>query len=373
MGATSTADETLFRSLSGIPNVDIAYNLRSAFAAGRRATSLLREVIALRRAAGRLMPQEYFYYRLWDPDLPLTEKQRFVGKQAQHPMHVTCNSQSWFATAADKILFHTVMAGARLPVPELLAATQAGRSLANVPVPTDQAAVMNLLRRAELYPLFAKPVAGKYSLSVLSADAYDRDADEVIHVGGERRAVCDVAVSIIGGAGFLLQRRLNQAPQLAALFGPRLWSVRVLVFLRRSGPTIHRAVAKIATGANPADNYWRTGNMLGAIELTSGIIQRVVRGAGADLAVNEPHPDTGRPVIGTPIPDWPRLVELVKSAATVFAGIRTQSWDVALSDQGPVFLEVNFGGDLNLAQLANGKGVLDEGYIEHLRECGYRI
>jgi len=38
-----------------------------------------------------------------------------------------------------------------------------------------------------------------------------------------------------------------------------------------------------------------------------------------------------------------------------------------------VFLEVNFGGDLNLAQLANGKGVLDEGYIEHLRECGYRI
>jgi hypothetical protein len=34
---------------------------------------------------------------------------------------------------------------------------------------------------------------------------------------------------------------------------------------------------------------------------------------------------------------------------------------------------VNFGGDLNLAQLANGKWVPDEGYIEHLRECGYRI
>ena len=35
----------------------------------------------------------------------------------------------------------------------------------------------------------------------------------------------------------------------------------------------------------------------------------------------------------------------------MFAGVRTQSWDVALSDQGPGFLEVNFGGDLNLAQL----------------------
>jgi hypothetical protein len=26
-----------------------------------------------------------------------------------------------------------------------------------------------------------------------------------------------------------------------------------------------------------------------------------------------------------------------------------------------------------LAQLADGKGVLDHGYTEHLRECGYRI
>jgi hypothetical protein len=243
----------------------------------------------------------------------------------------------------------------------------------NAPVPTDQMSVATLLRGAELYPLFARPVAAKYSISVPSADAYDRDTDEVILLACERRAPSDVAATMIGGASFLLQRRRNQAPQLAAMFGPRLWSVRVLVLFRRSGPTIHRAVAKIATGADPTDNYWRRGNMLAAIELTSGIIQRVVRGAAADLAINEPHPDTGRPIISTSIPDWPRLVELMKSAALVFAGIRTQSWDVALSEQGPVFLEVNFGGNLNLAQLSNGKGVVDHDYTEHLRECGYRV
>ena len=61
------------------------------------------------------------------------------------------------------------------------------------------------------------------------------------------------------------------------------------------------------------------------------------------------------------------------AAAPVFAGIRTQSWDIALTDCGPVFLELNFGGDFNLAQLADGKGVLDEAYVEHLRECGYPV
>jgi hypothetical protein len=76
----------------------------------------------------------------------------------------------------------------------------------------------------------------------------------------------------------------------------------LLFFYERKARFRHRAVAKVATGANPADNYWRTGNMLGAIELISGIIQRVIRGAGADQAVHEPHLDTGRPVIGPPIP-----------------------------------------------------------------------
>ena len=37
-------------------------------------------------------------------------------------------------------------------------------------------------------------------------------------------------------------------------------------------PVIHRAAAKIATGNNPADNYWGPGNMLGAIDLETGQI-----------------------------------------------------------------------------------------------------
>jgi hypothetical protein len=85
------------------------------------------------------------------------------------------------------------------------------------------------------------------------------------------------------------------------------------------------------------------------------------------------HPDTGQPLAGTPIPDWADLPALVTEAARLLPGIRTQSWDIALTDAGPVPLEMNFGGDLNLAQLAAGTGVLDETYREHLRTCGYRI
>jgi len=46
---------------------------------------------------------------------------------------------------------------------------------------------------------------------------------------------------------------------------------------------------------------------------------------------------------------------------------------VALTDQGPVLLEVNFGGDLNLAQLAHGDGALDYAFAEYPRRRGYRL
>ena len=372
MTHSTTITQPLYSQLAGIPNVDLSENLNAALAAGRRATGITAEVLALRSGPGKLTPQEYFYYRLWDANQEGADKRRFVGKIAQHSMHVAAGTREWFAASADKILFQSIMNGAGLRTPELIVATQAGRFLPDAPIITDPAALADRLRDPSIYPLFAKQVAGKYSLSVLSADGFDADTDEVLVLDGTRRKVTDVASSLVGGCGFLIQCRLSPAPDLAARFGPRLWSARVLVLVTPSGPVIHRAVAKIATGTNPADNYWRPGNRLGAIDLASGRITRVVHGAGADLAVDAPHPDTGAPIVGTTIPGWQHLTDMVRTASQVFAGIRTQSWDVALAADGPVFLELNYGGDLNLHQLAHGAGVLDETYREHLQRCGYR-
>lgn len=52
--------------------------------------------------------------------------------------------------------------------------------------------------------------------------------------------------------------------------------------------------------------------------------------------------------------------------APLFPGIGTQSWDIALADTGPVALELNWGGDLHLHQLAHGRGILDGVYRDHV-------
>ena len=121
-----------------------------------------------------------------------------------------------------------------------------------------------------------------------------------------------------GQNGFILQRCMSPHPSLAGRFGPRLWSVRVLVLVRPDGPIIHRAPAKIATGANPADNYWRPGNLMAALDPLTGQITREVRGVGVDLTVCAAHPDTDTALVGTALPDWIELRNLVTKAACVF-------------------------------------------------------
>ena len=133
--STAPATQPSLETLNGIPAVDVPANIQAALSKGRRAPGIAAEAVALRFGPGRLSPQEYLYYKLWDDQLPLANKKNFVGKMAQHPMHVAAGSREWFATSADKILFHSIMATAQPPTPETLAVTQPGRHLAGVPAP----------------------------------------------------------------------------------------------------------------------------------------------------------------------------------------------------------------------------------------------
>lgn len=369
---TLTADLAARTALNGIPAIDFRSNFALATAAGRGMPSMLRDVVALRFGPGRLTSNEYYYYRLWEPGLTDDAKRRVIGKLAQHPMHLACNKLDWQAAASDKLLFHSIMQGAGMPVPELLGIAHRSRSLPGVRPLRTQDDLVWFLRDSDNYPMFAKPIGGKYSLAVLSADRVDGET-MTLRGAPSTASVYDAAREIATGEdGFLIQRRLEPASEIAAAFGGRLWSIRLLVLLTPTGPVIHRTTAKIPTGRNPADNYWRPGNLVAALDPSTGQIGRVVTGKAETLRTVTQHPDTGAELIGVAIPRWTETVGLVMAAAPLLPGIGTQSWDIAVAEPGPVILEVNFGGDLNLSQLASGYGTLDERFRQHLAQHGYR-
>ncbi|MCC6469127.1 MAG: hypothetical protein IT563_12475 [Alphaproteobacteria bacterium] len=367
------ADEALRQRarLDGPPKVDRTRHTLAATKAGTGAVALARALWQASRAPGRLTSDEYFYYRLYDPALSDADRRRYVGKRAQKPMHDTCNDARWYATADDKALFYTIMRGLGLPVPETIAAYERGNRAMPWPVLRDEDAVRRFLAEGTAYPVFAKPCDGMYSIGALDLAGI---GGGFVLLGDGGRVTLDELLKYVAGlgrAGYLFQRRLKPHPVLAEHFGTTVGAARLLVLLGPDGPSIESAVVKIPRSANVADNFWRAGNMLGALDPVEGRILRAISGVGEDVQEHETHPETGAAIRGLCLPDWAKGREICLRAASAFPAIRTQSWDVALTDAGPVLLEFNFGGDLNLHQLAHRRGALSDRYIEHLRRCGY--
>lgn len=339
--------------LDAPPHLDIRAHARVAKAAGQRTRPLMRELGQVMFGPGRLTVHEYFYYRLDDPNLPRDEIRRFVGKARQRRFHTRCNDASWHAAAHDKALFYAAVRGAGLPTPETLAVyAPGGRAFAAETLRTSQQ-LAAFLQRDEHYPLFVKPIDGIYSVGALSLAA--QDGRWVQFSTGEVANLDDVVrfITEFGGDGFLLQRRLDPHPVFREAFGGTLSTIRFLVLLSPQGAAIESAVLKIPLGCNSADNYWRYGNMIGALDGT-GTVRRAITGVGLAMREVADHPDTGATLVGLRVPDWQKASDLCRFAAAMFPGIRTQSWDIALTGGGPVVMELNFGGDLNCISLHTG-------------------
>ena len=358
------------------PMVDLDRNIAAAAKAFWTSEALEQDMIMLGQGPGRITPHEYFYYRLFDRGLPRDQRWRFVGRAALGGCHAAAVDFEEAALVHDKAAFYARMAGSGLPIPRTRAvyASQAQGMAAERLHNRD--ALLAFLKQPDHYPLFLKPAIGMYSVGAVGLDRIEDG--RILLATGERASFDHVADFVeqlgaqMGQGGFLIQERLQPPPTLAAAFGATLPTVRLMVLLRPGGAEIESAVLRIPSPRNCADNYWRPGNMLGALD-EDGVIQRVICGFAADTSELANHPDTGAALIGLAVPQWDEVTALALRAAPLFPGIRTQSWDIALSERGPLVLELNPGGDLNLHQLAYRRGALSDRYIAHLAGCGYRI
>jgi len=148
--------------------------------------------------------------------------------------------------------------------------------------------------------------------------------------------------------------------------GDRLPTIRIVTLNTEGGPKVFRACWKIPAGANVADNYWRSGNLLAQLDVAHGKVLRVLSGNGLGLTYHEHHPDTGVAMIGFEIPHWSAIVATVIEAARLMQHVPLIGWDVTALDSGPLIVEMNGRPDLFLPQLADARGVLDAELVDFL-------
>ena len=326
------------------------------------------EIARLSRAPGRIGPGDYYSYRLFDPMLDDAAKEEFVGWRVE-PRLDALNDPAWRCLGLDKVLMYALLDNAGIRIPETRAIYLPGRlrPLSGSEALHAPTALHAWLRNSNNYPFFSKPSASGFGRGAFLVDAFDQADDCVVTREGERIKVTDFEQSFhdIERLGYLFQTPIRTDPRLLGSLGPIVSSLRMIVLCDEDqAPILHRCFWKLPTGSNSHDNYngGKTGNLAASVDHTTGQIVRVINGTGLGVIEVERHPDSGAVLQSLAVPDWQDVIDFTLKAALTLPKLRFQQWDIALSDRGPLAVEVNlFGtGGCDLSQLLYRKGLLDQ-------------
>jgi hypothetical protein len=317
----------------------------------------LAEIALLRVGPGKLIPWDYYRMRVYRPDLSLARKRTYVSNKA-----LEAREAQWGVMADDKLLGYIVLAAQGIRVPEVLAICHKVRTYRDRPALRTQEEVADYLAHRARYPFISKPITGMFSKGFALLQDYDSRSSTLRLGDGSTVALEEFSRGCLAWHhGVLFQELLVAHPHIAQEFGPRLCTLRLIVILADDGPHLFRALWKIVGGSNLADNYWRDGNLLARLDPHTGEIEQCTTGLGPHMRIIERHPDTGRPFKGFRVPCYREAVEVTLRAARAFSGLSMQAWDIAVTPQGPMPLEVNDIGSLFLPQMADQRGLYEAG------------
>ncbi len=339
---------------------------------GKQPMTIIKEFWKLSRGAGKLTIYDYFLYHLYDDTKHNPEaKTRFISERLHWPVTSKCCNMDWKAMTEDKWISYNLLDRFGIKIPKTIAVIdQSLRRFAPEPKVASPAALKDLLRQIDSYPIFAKP-----NLGIASAGAFVITGIDDTHVfldQSEPLTYEEIFKDIIGEHTYLLQEFVENHPKIKK-FSKYVATVRTVNLVRSDSIRTPFTLMKIPSPTNIADNYWREGNLLADINPENGVVRHAIRGKGVRIEDLTSHPDTGEKLVGMVLPDWEQLRSLNETCARLFAPVRYQSLDIALTSDGPIVVEINTGGSFELPQLAAGTGLLTDEVRDFFESCGWKF
>lgn len=308
------------------------------YLASRNRKSLREQLQDIRMlwARYRSIPYHYFKHRLYER----TARPDFVDYLPANLIRYfrrSCNPPSLLHILNDKRETVRILAGKGIRcVDTLFSITADGIVRRDDGAPVEADAAADALRNHGGV-LFMKPIdsRGGFGASSIASDRVD-------------------AALIRSMRNVVIQPALRNHPVLEALHPVTLNTVRVCTFLEQGRCSIIAAFLRVARGSAMVDNLSQGAIAIG-IDLASGALNE----SGITLAkhgrrIFPVHPDTGVQFAAVRLPWWRETLELAEHAALGLAPHSTLGLDIAITPEGPVFVEANGAGDIVSPQEACG-------------------
>lgn len=339
---------------------------------GKNAFSVGLDARKWKRGKARLQLDEYVKYRLYD-DATHTEEERgeFITWRLHNAIIHEVNEKQWFGVTEDKWLSSVLLKSDGLPTPETVAIIdQSAREYHGTHALNGPEALRKLIGQGIDTPLFGKPNGGLNSVGVFTITQANSEQIWLRDMGD--LSYEDFFEKVVGGNIYILQKLVVNHAFLRD-YTSTLATIRMVNMIDGDGVYVPAAVLKLPSSRNQADNFWREGNMICKLNPDTGEILTLVGEDGPDLKQYDVYPETGAGILGKCLPHWDRLLEVNERVAKLHSPLKYQSTDMAITDNGPIVIEVNAGSSFQLPQNASGKGFMTPKVRTLFRAYGSKI
>lgn len=349
-----------------LPNTEMLVN--AAKSSGINPIKITLDHAKLKRGRGKLRFAEYLRYGLYDRTKFMDdERERFISAFIHWPIFDDTTSREWWAVTEDKWLSGTFLEACDIPVPETVAVIDRSARLYPKTTVINDAAAFKAFLSKNSGQFFAKSQRSMWSAGAFVIESADTESIQIR--GGDAVSYSDFFDIYIATGAFVLQKLIKPHSFFDGITDATA-TVRLINMINDDGVFNPFAVLKLPLGNSIADNFWRSDNLVCALDVDTGEILTLVGKTDMGYENLDSIPNTDRNLIGQILPFWNDIKGINETVALMHHEIKYGSTDIAITENGPVVVEVNCGSAFELPQIAYGKGFLTDEVTAFFRGAG---
>ena len=153
----------------------------------------------------------------------------------------------------------------------------------------------------------------------------------------------------LGSGSYILQRKVVQSAEMDVLNPHAINTLRIVTMNRHGRCYVLTSLLRVGTAKTGHVDNWAVGGLAIGIEST-GYLKKYGFYKPSYGLKESVHPDTGVEFSSFRVPGYDDACALACRAHQAFYNVGTIGWDVAITEDGPVFIEGNDNWEISLLQ-----------------------
>ena len=291
---------------------------------------------------------EYTNYKLYSASKNFRET--FLPYAKAEEYWEILNPRKHAVLARDKFIGHALLSKVGISTAQLYFAYDKESSGNDTLILHSVEQVVDRIKQLKIESFVAKPAAD--SAHGKGVGVYN--VDEIVEFGGVEIKLDDI---LSCGKMVLFESLIKQTEQMAKINRSSVNTIRMMTALYPNQEVkMIAAFIKIGRAGSCVDNAGSGGNVDCAVNIETGELYNALQfNSWEDVFPIEKHPDSNVKLNGLIIEHWDEIKKTVMGWQAQIPYLKTIGWDVAVTENGPVIVEINNWWDTT-GQLFLGKG-----------------